>query len=82
VPPLFEPGTGWNYSNTNYIYLGLLIEDVTGMPVANVLRTRIIQPLGLDDTYLAGAEQGPPVIRAPYESATTSSHTTTRTLRS
>jgi D-alanyl-D-alanine carboxypeptidase len=43
----------------------LLIEDVTGMPVANVLRTRIIQPLGLDDTYLAGAEEGPTVIRAP-----------------
>jgi D-alanyl-D-alanine carboxypeptidase len=65
VPPLFEPGTGWSYSNTNYIYLGLLIEDVTGMPVANALRIRIIQPLGLDDTYLAGAEEGPPVIRAP-----------------
>ncbi len=65
VPPLFEPGTSWSYSNTNYIYLGLLIEDVTGMPVAKVLRTRIIQPLGLDDTYLAGAEKGPPVIRAP-----------------
>jgi D-alanyl-D-alanine carboxypeptidase len=65
VPPLFEPGTRWSYSNTNYIYLGLLIEDVTGMPVAKVLRTRIIQPLGLDDTYFAGAEKGPPVIRAP-----------------
>jgi D-alanyl-D-alanine carboxypeptidase len=65
VPPLFEPGTGWSYSNTNYIYLGLLVEDVTGLAVANVLRARIIQPLGLVDTYLAGAEQGPPVIRAP-----------------
>jgi D-alanyl-D-alanine carboxypeptidase len=65
VPPLFEPGTGWSYSNTNYIYLGLLIEDVTSMPVDNVLRTRIILPLGLDDTYLAGAEWGPTVIRAP-----------------
>ena len=65
VPPLFEPGTSWSYSNTNYIYLGLLIERVTGMPVARVLRTRIIQPLGLEDTYLAGAEEGPPVIRAP-----------------
>jgi D-alanyl-D-alanine carboxypeptidase len=51
VPPLFEPGTGWSYSNTDYIYLGLLIEDVTGLAVANVLRARIIQPLGLDDTY-------------------------------
>jgi D-alanyl-D-alanine carboxypeptidase len=65
VPPLFEPGTGWSYSNMNYIFLGLLIERVTGMPVARVLRARIVDPLGLRDTYLAGDEEGPPVIRTP-----------------
>ena len=65
MPLLFDPGTRWSYSNINYIYLGLLLEAVTGTSVANVLRTRITKPLGLSDTYLAGAESGPPVIRAP-----------------
>jgi len=64
-PPLFEPGARWSYSNTNYIYLGLLIEAVTGEEVAAVLRDRIIGPLGLEDTYLAGNEYGPPVVQAP-----------------
>ena len=65
VPPLFEPGSKWSYSNTNYVYLGLLIEAVTGKPVERALRTRIIEPLGLRDTYFAGRERGPPVIHAP-----------------
>jgi D-alanyl-D-alanine carboxypeptidase len=48
--PYFPPGTGWHYSNTNYILLGEIIEQVTGRPVAEVLRTRILQPLGLTHT--------------------------------
>ena len=31
--PYFKPGKGWHYSNTNYLVLGLLVEQVTG-PVA------------------------------------------------
>jgi D-alanyl-D-alanine carboxypeptidase len=65
APPLFAPGEGWSYSNTNYIFLGLVVEAVTGEPVAEVLRERIVEPLGLSDTYLAGAAAGPPVVRAP-----------------
>ena len=65
VPASFDPGGGWGYSNTNYIYLGLLLEAVTDMPVATILRDRISEPLGLEETYLAGDEPGPAVIRAP-----------------
>lgn len=64
-PPLFEPGARWSYSNTNYIFLGLLIEAVTGEEVAAALRDRVVGPLGLEDTYPAGDEDGPPVVQAP-----------------
>ena len=40
-PPLFEPGTSWSYSNTNYILTGLIIEAVTGRGVQTELQQRI-----------------------------------------
>ena len=44
---------GWNYSNTGYILTQMVIERVTGQRYADVLRARIIQPLGLSQTYYA-----------------------------
>ena len=52
-PLAFEPGTQWSYSNTNYIALGLVIEQVTGRSCADELEQRIFRRLGLDDTELA-----------------------------
>jgi D-alanyl-D-alanine carboxypeptidase len=43
---------GYRYSNTNFILLGLIIEKATGQPYTQVLRTRIIEPLGLRATEL------------------------------
>jgi D-alanyl-D-alanine carboxypeptidase len=48
--PLFAPGAKWNYSNTNYVILGLIIEAVTHDTVGNEIRKRLIQPMGLTDT--------------------------------
>jgi D-alanyl-D-alanine carboxypeptidase len=48
--PYFPPGKGYHYSNTNFILLGLIIEQVTGQPVEDVLRARILRPLGLQHT--------------------------------
>ena len=45
--PLFEPGTGWLYSNTNYVLLGLVLEKVTNKPIGDLYREQIIDPLGL-----------------------------------
>ncbi|WP_244237939.1 serine hydrolase domain-containing protein [Corallococcus terminator] len=59
--PSFEPGARWEYSNTNYILLGRILESVTGMPLAQQLRTRILVPLDLDSTGLEGAEPLPPL---------------------
>jgi len=47
---LFAPGSNYAYSNTGYVLLGLVIEKVTGEPLGQVLRERIIDPLGLRAT--------------------------------
>ncbi|WP_373979117.1 serine hydrolase domain-containing protein [Streptomyces sp. TLI_146] len=51
---LFDPGTGWSYSNTNYVLAGLLVEKVTGRPVAEEITERVIDRLGLRHTYFPG----------------------------
>ena len=58
--PYFEPGTDYRYSNTNFILLGLIVEDVTGQSVAEVLEERYFEPLGLDDTVFQGEASAPP----------------------
>lgn len=51
-PALFAPGTGWSYSNTNYVLAGLLIKAVTGHPYGEEIKRRIIEPLRLHDTFV------------------------------
>ncbi|MEU8781627.1 serine hydrolase domain-containing protein [Streptomyces sp. NPDC048637] len=52
---LFAPGTKWAYSNTNYLLAGLLIEKVTGRPLAEQITQRVIDRAGLRHTYFPGA---------------------------
>ena len=61
--PLFAPGTRFSYSNTNYILAGLIIERVTGQPLATQLQQRIVGPLDLGDTELPATEQA---LASPY----------------
>ncbi|WP_410569894.1 serine hydrolase domain-containing protein [Amycolatopsis sp. cmx-4-61] len=63
-PALFPPGTGWSYSNTNYIVAGMLVERVTGHPLDTEITRRITRPLGLYDTYLPG--RGDERLPAPH----------------
>ncbi|MGW3541933.1 serine hydrolase domain-containing protein [Nocardia niigatensis] len=49
-PVDFQPGEKFEYCNTNTILLGLVIEKVTNMPVAESFRQRIFEPLGLKNT--------------------------------
>ncbi len=51
-PRLFPPGTGWSYSGTNYLMLGLIVEETTGATLREELRRRIVEPLRLDATDL------------------------------
>ncbi|MFG2647018.1 serine hydrolase domain-containing protein [Streptomyces sp. NPDC048436] len=48
--PDFKPGKGWEYSNTNYVLAGMIIEKVTGESYADEIRQRVIKPLGLKAT--------------------------------
>ncbi|HUS01183.1 MAG TPA: serine hydrolase domain-containing protein [Chitinophagaceae bacterium] len=50
--PTFKPGDGFHYSDTNYLLLAVLIEQVTSKRLHEVFEERIIAPLGLTDTYL------------------------------
>ncbi|MEU0571606.1 serine hydrolase domain-containing protein [Nonomuraea sp. NPDC005983] len=54
-PARFEPGTGWSYSNTNYVLARLLIEKVTGRSLAEEMQQRILGPLGLSGTVVPDA---------------------------
>lgn len=59
-PPLFAPGTDFDYSNTNYLLLGIVLEHLTGQPLARVLETEVFLPAGMADTFLAGSRPPPP----------------------
>ena len=53
-PLRFQPGTKWEYSNTNYLVAGLLIQKITGRPYGEAVQRRIIEPLGLRGTSVPG----------------------------
>ena len=52
--PDFAPGTSWNYSNTNYVVAGMVIQKVTGRSYGEEIRHRIIDPLHLTATSVPG----------------------------
>ncbi|WP_269802751.1 serine hydrolase domain-containing protein [Actinocorallia populi] len=58
-PARFEPGTGWSYSNTNYVLARLLIEKVTGRTVAQEMQRLILGPLGLTGTVVPDGPEIP-----------------------
>jgi D-alanyl-D-alanine carboxypeptidase len=49
-PSHFAPGTKWEYSNTNYLVLGLIVEAVTKKPLGEELKRRVFAPAGLRST--------------------------------
>ena len=49
---VFPPGEGYNYSDVNYVLLAMIIEQVTGKIFHEQLRSRIFDPLRMDNSYL------------------------------
>jgi len=47
----FEPGTQWQYSNTNFVIAGQIVENITGHPLMDLLTTRIFRPLGMKSVW-------------------------------
>ncbi|HEY6325342.1 MAG TPA: serine hydrolase domain-containing protein [Candidatus Cybelea sp.] len=62
-PPLFPPGAKYNYSNTNWFLLGLIIEKVTHDTIQNEIHNRILAPMALTQTSFPTTDWGMP---APY----------------
>ena len=62
-PPLFAPGAKYNYSNTNWFLLGLIIEKVTHHTIEAEIRDRILVPMNLSHTSFPTTNWGMPT---PY----------------
>ena len=58
-PAVFPPGERYQYSNTNYIRLGLLVEKVAGSSLSHYLTEHVLKPLGLSHTLLPTGTQFP-----------------------
>jgi D-alanyl-D-alanine carboxypeptidase len=50
LPTLFDPGTQWSYSSSNYVLLGKILEKITGEPLAQLMKTRVFDRAGLERT--------------------------------
>ncbi|MCA1649930.1 MAG: beta-lactamase family protein, partial [Acidobacteria bacterium] len=62
----FEPGARWNYSNTGYVVLGIVIRKASGMFYGDVLRTRVFDPLGMRTARIITEEDIVPHRSAGY----------------
>lgn len=69
-PPDFTPpGAEWHYSSANYVILGLLVEEVTGNSHASEIRSRILEPLGMNRTFFPPDEELPEALPTGYFNA-------------
>lgn len=57
IPLDFEPGTKWQYSNTNYVIAGVIVEKAAGMPLIDFLQRRVFGPLHM--TSVANTDVAP-----------------------
>jgi D-alanyl-D-alanine carboxypeptidase len=57
--PLFTPGSDWEYSNSNYFLLGLIVEELSGKSITQLLHEQILDPLQLEHTYFIPYEAAP-----------------------
>jgi len=63
-----EPGHRFQYSNANYAILTHLIETVEGRPFEQVLASRILEPLGMEDSFVRHPESGSPDVASGHRS--------------
>jgi CubicO group peptidase (beta-lactamase class C family) len=53
----FNPGTQWQYSNTNFVLAALIVQKVSGMPFAEFMKTRVLAPAGIKDVLNLNTDQ-------------------------
>ena len=62
----FEPGSAHRYSNGGYVLLGLVVERASGMDLADFMKKRIFEPLGMTHTLMYEHDRGPQVSDRAY----------------
>ena len=53
----FNPGTKWQYSNTNFVIAGLIVEKVSGIPLMKFLQENVFKPLDMVEVWNSDAEK-------------------------
>ena len=66
----FAPGSGYHYSNSNYQLAAMALEKVTGHALSDLLRTGLVEPLGLRHTTIAPPDRASPMMRGYATSVT------------
>ncbi|HEY3929987.1 MAG TPA: serine hydrolase domain-containing protein [Candidatus Koribacter sp.] len=64
----FDPGTKWQYSNTNYVIAGMIFEKVSGQDLFTFLKNNFFSKLGMNDVYNYDQDGGP-LVEAYYRHA-------------
>lgn len=64
--PAFPPGQGWAYSNTGFLIIRLLLEQISGMPLRALLQRHLFSSLGLRRTFVAETLEDARVLTPGY----------------
>lgn len=67
LPPEFAAGSRWNYSNTGYVLLGIIVHKVSGQFYGDVLKHRVFEPLGMRTARIIDQSAIVPNRAAGYE---------------
>jgi len=62
----FEPGSAHRYSNGAFVLLGLIVQRISGMDLAEFMKKRIFRPLGMEHTLMYEHGRGPEVANRAY----------------
>ena len=60
IPLDFDPGTKWQYSNTNYVIAGVIVEKAAGKPLFELLQERVLAPLNMSSATNTDLKKLPP----------------------
>ena len=66
IPLDFQPGTKWQYSNTNYVIAGMIVEKAAGMPLLDFLKEKVFGPLGMKSITNTDLQKLPPTDPTGY----------------
>ena len=62
----FEPGTQWQYSNTNYVIAGMIVEKVSGQKLFDFLGDHVFRPLGMKSAWNSDEKELTRTDASPY----------------